>query len=91
MTWRIRHTRTFYKELAKVPLPVRKRVEELAFGEAIKEDPFLQGKTQKLAGHREYYKIRFGNYRVGLRISTTEKIVEFRRILHRKDIYRKFP
>ena len=91
MTWQVRHTRTFYKELAKLPPPVRKRVETLAFGEAIREDPFLQGRTRKLAGYHEFYKIRFGNYRVGLKIDVAEKVVEFRRVLHRKDIYRKFP
>jgi len=36
MTWRVRHTRTFYKELAKLPTEVRKQVEEVAFGEEIK-------------------------------------------------------
>lgn len=41
MTWRVRHTRTFYKELARLPAEVRRGVEEVAFGEAITEDPFL--------------------------------------------------
>jgi mRNA-degrading endonuclease RelE of RelBE toxin-antitoxin system len=48
MAWRVRHTRTFYKELARLPAKVRSRVEEIAFGEAIKEDPFLGGRVQKL-------------------------------------------
>ena len=91
MTWRVRHTRTFYKELAKLPAEIREQVERTAFGEEIKEDPFLQGRVQKLVGYQEYYKIRFGNYRVGLRIDTSDKIIEFRRVLHRKDIYREFP
>ena len=47
--------------------------------------------TQKLVGYQEYYKIRFGTYRVGLRIDITNSTIEFQRILHRKDIYRKFP
>ena len=46
MTWRVRHTRTFYKELARLPAEVRRWVEEVAFGEAIKEDPFWHGPTQ---------------------------------------------
>jgi mRNA interferase RelE/StbE len=91
MTWQVRHARNFYKELAKLPEGIRTQVEEIAFGENIKEDPFLGGKVEKLTGHREYYKIRFGNYRVGLRIDTIDHIIEFRRVLHRKEIYRKFP
>ncbi len=91
MTWRVFHTRTFYTELAKVPAEVRSKIEEVAFGEAIKEDPFLGGRVQKLAGYEEYYKMRFGSYRVGLRIDLKEKVIEFRRVRHRKDIYRRFP
>ena len=83
--------RTFYAELAKVPTEVRSKIEEIAFGEAIKEDPFLGGRVQKLAGYEEYYKMRFGSYRVGLRIDLKEKVIEFRRVRHRKDIYRRFP
>ncbi len=91
MPWRIRYARTFYKELAKLPPEIRKRVESVAFGEAIKDDPFLAGRTQKLSGYREFYRIRFGSYRVGLRIDTAAKVIEFRRVLHRKEIYRRFP
>jgi mRNA interferase RelE/StbE len=89
--WRVRHTRTFYKELASLPAEIRTRIEKVAFGEEIKKAPFLKGKVQKLEGYREYYKIRFGSYRVGLRIDFENKVVEFQRVLHRKDIYRKFP
>ena len=91
MTWRVRYTRTFYKELAKLPIEIRKQIEQVVFGEEIREDPFLGGKVQKLAGYQEYYKIRFGSYRVGLRLDSTSQVIEFRRVLHRKDIYREFP
>ena len=91
MAWRVLHTRTFYAELAKVPAEVRTKIEEVAFGEAIKEDPFLDGRVQKLAGYEEYYKMRFGSYRVGLWIDLKEKVIEFRRVRHRKDIDRRFP
>lgn len=89
--WKVKHARTFYKDLARLPAGMRARVEEIAFGEAIKEDPFLGSRVQKLVGYREYYKIRFGNYRVGLKIDVDQQEVEFRRVLHRKDIYREFP
>ncbi len=91
MTWQVRHTRTFYKELARLPKEVRAHIEQVAFGDEIKGDPFLGGKVQKLTSYREYYKIRFGDHRVGLRLDKERHIIEFRRILHRKEIYRKFP
>lgn len=91
MAWRVRYTRTFYKELAQLPADVRSKIEAIAFGEAIVDDPFLGGRVQKLVGYDEFYKIRFGNYRVGLRIDFEEKVIEFCRVRHRKDIYRWFP
>jgi mRNA interferase RelE/StbE len=43
----------------------------------------------KLKGYREYYRIRLGDYRIGLRI--TGKTVYFVEIAHKKDIYKLFP
>ncbi|MEA3360585.1 MAG: type II toxin-antitoxin system RelE/ParE family toxin [Thermodesulfobacteriota bacterium] len=42
---------------------------------------------KKLKG--DYYRIRFGNYRIGIKIE--DDLVIFIRALHRKDIYRYFP
>ncbi len=91
MTWNVQYTRTFLKEMSRLPIDVRKRVEAIAFGEAIKQDPFLAGKTQKLTGYQTYYKIRVGDYRIGLHIDISQQQVEFQRILHRREIYRQFP
>lgn len=89
--WEVKHNRRFYKELSKIPLPARKNIEEISFGEEIREIPFQIGRLEKLVGYRCYYKISFGDYRVGLKIDKKSKTVEFRRALHRKDIYKKFP
>ena len=45
--------------------------------------------TKKLSGSDVYYRIRLGDYRVGLKIENN--IVYFIRFLHRKNIYRYFP
>ena len=45
--------------------------------------------TKKLSGSDVYYRIRLGDYRVGLKIENNT--VYFIRFLHRKDIYRYFP
>jgi mRNA interferase RelE/StbE len=91
MTWRVRYAKTFYKELARLPEKPRLKIEAFVFGEAIKDNPFTTGKLEKLSGYDDYYKVRFGVYRVGLRLDAAAEIIEFRRVRHRRDIYRKFP
>lgn len=91
MTWTVQYTRTFLKEMARLPGGVRQQVEAVAFGEAIQADPFLAGKVQKLKGYQEYYRLRVGDYRIGLRIDSDQRVIEFCRVLHRKEVYRKFP
>lgn len=91
MDWQVRYTKTFYKELAKIPARVRQQIEGFAFGDAIKENLFDAGKLEKLKGYDDFYKIRFGSYRLGLRVDQENKLIEFRRVRHRQDIYRKFP
>jgi mRNA interferase RelE/StbE len=44
---------------------------------------------EKLKGYDTFYRIRVGDYRIGVEIVGGEVIVT--RILHRKDIYRYFP
>ena len=44
---------------------------------------------KKIKGTTSMYRIRIGNYRLGITIS--ESSVEFIRCLHRKDIYKYFP
>lgn len=47
------------------------------------------GNVAKLSGSGDYYRIRVGEYRIGLALSADE--VEFVRCLHRRDLYRYFP
>lgn len=89
--WQAVYTQTFLKELAKLPPEIRQRVERIVFGKEIESDPQLGGRVQQLVGYRGYFKIRVGNYRIGLRIDSEKQTIEFRRVLHRKDIYRRFP
>ena len=91
MVWRVRYAKTFYKELAKLPEKTRSQVETFAFGEAMRANPFATGRVEKLVGYADFYKVRFGAYRVGLRIDSEAQLVEFRRVRHRRDIYRRFP
>jgi mRNA interferase RelE/StbE len=45
--------------------------------------------VKKLKAEGDYYRIRVGDYRIGL--SLNEDVVTFVRVLHRKEIYRYFP
>jgi len=44
---------------------------------------------KKLTGYQDFYRIRFGNYRAGLRFDNNT--LTFERLIHRKDIYKYYP
>jgi mRNA interferase RelE/StbE len=64
---------------------VKEIIEEVEKAKSISEIRNLK----QLKGNSEFYRIRFGNYRIGVKINGD--IVIFIRALHRKDIYRHFP
>lgn len=86
----VEYRKRFLKELAKIPPPIRKKIEVLVFEEIPALDSLSRsGKAEQMKGYPGFYKVRFGDYRVGLRVEGDAVIVE--RVLHRKDIYRYFP
>ena len=44
---------------------------------------------KKLSGYKNVYRIKIGDYRIGIFIEND--IVEFARVVHRKDVYKVFP
>ena len=44
---------------------------------------------RKMSGYTTLYRLRLGDYRIGIEVIDQEII--FVRILHRKDIYKRFP
>ncbi len=46
--------------------------------------------TKKIRGYDSFYRIRIGDYRLGMETLSSEEVVLVR-FLHRKDIYRYFP
>ncbi|NJL29744.1 MAG: type II toxin-antitoxin system RelE/ParE family toxin [Thermoanaerobaculia bacterium] len=91
MSWRVEYTRIFLRELAHLPTDVRQRAEKIAFSEDFATGPAALGRIQKLQGYKDKYRIRIGDYRVGVEISYADKLIVFRRIAHRREIYRVFP
>ena len=81
----------FSKDLANFRLDenVKKRLLELIDKIKIAESLSELNHLRKIEGYAGYYRIRFGDYRLGIKVD--ENRVEMIRFLHRKDIYRRFP
>jgi len=86
----ITYRKKFLKELVGIPPKHRQKIERFVFEHFPKSRTiFSSHKIERLKGYPGYYKIRFGDYRVGLKILGDN--VVFERVLHRKDIYRFYP
>lgn len=87
---KIYYHKKFLKDLAKIPLPHRKKIEHFVFSELTSLANFTEVKgAEKMTGYSHYYKIRFGDYRLGFKFENDLLVLE--RILHRKEIYKYFP
>lgn len=83
-------TNKFLQQVSSVRFkPIRKKVEkvilEVENAGALSEVKNLK----KLKGETEYFRIRIGDYRIGLYVENG--IIEFATMDHRKDIYKRFP
>ena len=84
------YKKRFLKDLAKLPLEARKAIEKFAFEEAPKlKSVGESGKIEQMKGYKGYYKVRYGSYRIGLKVGAD--LISFERVLDRKEIYRYFP
>jgi mRNA interferase RelE/StbE len=87
---KVQYRKRFLKELAKVPSAQRGEIEQLVFDKFMALKSISEsGKIERMRGYPGFYKIRLGEYRVGLKVEGDTVILE--RALHRKDIYRYFP
>ncbi len=84
------YSKKFLKNLESLPHLEQGKIEYLVFVEIPKAKSFRQiPHIQKLAGYKSYYKIRVGNYRIGIEFKNDS--LAFERVMHRKEIYRFFP
>ena len=84
------YSKKFLKDLSAIPKNERVQIEVFVFETLVKCNSISEtGKIEKLRGYQNFYKIRFGAYRVGLKLQGETLTLE--RVLHRKDIYRYFP
>jgi len=87
---RIRFLKSFDQDLDKVTdLSLLRKVQETI--RIVKNATNLMEipNIKKLKSKKNYYRIRIGNYRLGISLENNE--VTFIRIRHRREIYRKFP
>ncbi|MFO0359961.1 MAG: type II toxin-antitoxin system RelE family toxin [Flavobacteriales bacterium] len=87
----VKFDKSFLKALDKIKDPtVLKRI-ETAIRKAEETETFENlSSTKKLVGFTNYYRIKVGDYRVGLELINPNEI-RLITVLHRKDIYKKFP
>lgn len=86
----VRVNKAFLKDLAKLPVSERQKIEVFVFEESENVESIeAAGIFQKLKGYPTYYRARFGNYRIGVKYEG--EVLIFERVLHRKEIYRYFP
>jgi mRNA interferase RelE/StbE len=64
---------------------IKTLIAKVESGQTLSEVPNLK----KLRGGGAYYRVRVGDYRVGLAVE--EDVVIFVRVLHRREVYRYFP
>ena len=83
-------TKQFEKDIRKITDKNLALLVEGIIIEVKEADTLAQiNNLKKLSGYKNSYRIRLGDYRIGLYVNKT--IVEFARFLNRKEIYRYFP
>ncbi len=87
---KVQFKESFAKDLQKVSdIALRTRIKALIHTVEEAEDLTSIPHIKRLQGGGHYYRVRIGDYRVGLIANEVE--VTFVRFLHRRDIYRRFP
>jgi len=87
---KIEYKKKFLKELCKLPNEYSQTIEEFVFDIFPTYDNLSEiGKVEKMTGYKNYFKIRFGDYRVGIKKEDNTIIIET--VKHRREIYKYFP
>ena len=86
----VTYKKRFLKELSKLPKQYSEQIEEFVFEILPNHNNLAEvGKIEKLTGYSDYYKVRFGNYRIGIKKDKDNLIIET--VKHRKEIYKFYP
>ena len=87
---KVEFRKSFVKDLERVTVKslkksVKQTLEQVEQAQALHQIRHVK----ELRGGEGYYRIRIGDYRIGLAVKADT--VVFVRFLHRKDVYRNFP
>ena len=89
--WKVEYTKRFLKELSELPKAIQAQAESIVFEELLIANPFSLRYLERMRGYPDKYKIRIGDYRIGITVDKQKNLIICQRIAHRKDIYRIFP
>ncbi len=87
----VQYHQSFLKDLKSLKgTPVYQRIYDIAFTTLPNTQSIQEiANIKAIQGYTNRYRIRVGDYRIGLEIS--ENTIEIIRTLHRKEFYRYFP
>ena len=88
---KVEFDRSFEKSLGNIHDPrilqrLKRIITHLELSPSLSQEP----NVKKLSGYSHYFRIRIGDYRVGLEL-INKTTIRFIIIAHRKDIYKIFP
>jgi len=88
---KLKFDQSFLKSLEKLTDETLKKKISVIILNTEKADSILNiNQIKKLKGYKSYYRIKSGDYRLGIELIDNNTLV-FITIMHRKDIYKKFP
>jgi mRNA interferase RelE/StbE len=87
---KVGYRKRFLKQLARLPAGIRTQVEAFAFEQLPNASSIAAtGVNEKMQGRGNYYKSRFGQFRVGMELHGETLVLKV--VMYRKDIYKYFP
>ncbi|MGC8765781.1 MAG: type II toxin-antitoxin system RelE family toxin [Brevinematia bacterium] len=89
---KVLYSKAFDKDIDKINdkeifFRLNKVIEEVK----VAKDKRYISNMKKIKGSKDYYRIKIGDYRIGIKVNDRGDEVEFIRFAHRKDIYKYFP
>lgn len=85
MSYKVEFASRAIKDLRSIPRTYQGKIIDKT--ESLSENPFPRGCLKLKGLQEELWRVRVGDYRILYQVDETIKIVDVRRIGHRKDIY----
>jgi mRNA interferase RelE/StbE len=87
----VRIDKSFQKDVSKISdQKIKQSIAEIVKDVQQTESLLTIKNLKKLTGYKDFYRIRLGDYRIGLRYTENQELI-FIRFLNRKDIYKRWP